>query len=83
MAKTALKYSRFGILLLMDDTGSTVATIAKAKGPDPVDITTEIFSRWLEGTGLEPRSWLTLVKCLRSVDLNTVANDIEKMFIIK
>ena len=83
MAKTALKYRRFGILLLMDHTGSTVANIARAKGPDPVDITTEIFSRWLEGTGLEPRSWLTLVNCLRDIELNTVANEIEKMFIIK
>ena len=82
VARTAVKYRRFGILLLNDDTGATINNIEKAKGPDPVDITNEIFSRWMEGTGLEPL-WLTLVNCLRDIELNTVANEIQKMFIIE
>ena len=83
VARTAVKYGRFGILLLNDETGSTISIIKKAKGSDPEEITNEIFSRWIEGEGRddEPRSWSTLVKYLRQVELNTVADEIEEMFI--
>ena len=43
-------------------------------------ICTEIFNRWLHGVGRWPVTWETLVESLRTVDLNFVADIIERQY---
>ena len=47
---------------------------------DPVKIVTKIFEVWIQGKGQNPKTWNTLVTCLRGVRLNTPADDIENFF---
>ena len=69
-------YSTFGILLLNDTTGSRVATMECNNSPER--ITRKILQEWLEGKGLMPVSWETLVKTLRDIELNALADKIQQ-----
>ena len=71
------EYEKFGTLLLEDEMGNKVNSIAKSKHYIPVDITVEILKQWLQGKGRKPVTWQTLVKCLRDTDLNVLADNIE------
>ena len=70
-------YEKFGTLLLEDNKGNKVDSIAKSKHYIPVNITVEILKQWLQGKGRKPVTWQTLVKCLRDTNLNALADDIE------
>ena len=71
------EYEKFGTLLLEDEMGNKVNSIAKSKHYIPVDITVEILKQWLQGKGRKPVTWQTLVKCSRDTDLNVLADNIE------
>ena len=73
-------YERLGSLLLNDGNGVEVKGITMAEDNDPVKITTEILRRWLQGKGILPVTWQTLIKCLREAELNTAADYIEAGF---
>ena len=70
-------YIRLGGCLLEDEGGNKVHGIEKAKRDDPVAITEEILRQWRQGKGKEPVTWRILVDCLREVQLNVAADDIE------
>ena len=70
-------YEKFGTLLLEDKNGVKVKSIKMSKRDDPVDITVEILQQWLQGKGRMPITWQTLVKCLRDIDLNVLADKID------
>ena len=70
-------YEKFGTLLLEDKKGNIVDSIVKSKHCVPVDITVEILRQWLQGKGKEPVTWQTLVKCLRDMRMNVLADNIE------
>ena len=69
-------YSTFGILLLNDANGSKVLALRKSCNGDVDDIILRILQEWLEGRGLEPVSWETLVQTLRDSDLSPLANEV-------
>ena len=75
--KIGIKYSDYGIFLLDDDTGSRVATIKSKHLGDPKPIIEEITREWLEGSGEKPVTWRTLVRVLREIELETLADEIE------
>jgi len=70
-------YEKFGTLLLEDKNGNIVDSIAKSKHYVTVDITVEILKHWLQGKGRKPVAWQTLVKCLRDMKMNVLADNIE------
>ena len=43
----------------------------------PERITHKILQEWLEGKGLKPVSWETLVNTLRDIGLNALADEIQ------
>ena len=74
--RAASSYSTLGIFLLDDDYGHQVKGISMAEHYKPDVIMKEIFLKWLQ-TAKDP-SWTTLIKCLRTIELNTLARDIEQ-----
>ena len=70
-------YIRLGGCLLKDEGGNKVHGIEIAKQYIPLAITEEILRQWRQGKGKEPVTWRTLVDCLREVQLNVAADDIE------
>ena len=70
-------YSTFGIILLNDTVGSRVRSFKQACQGDPEDVMLRILQEWLEGKGLLPVTWQTLVKTLRDIELSTLADQID------
>ena len=66
----------FGYLLLQDETGAKVDSITHKHMKDPSAINLEIFRLWLNGAGLQPVSWKTLVDVLKDIKLNVLADKI-------
>ena len=71
------KYTTFGILLLDDQTGARITTIARKHANDGEQINLEILLEWLQGRGTKPVTWETLVEILKDMELSELAKDIE------
>ena len=71
------KYSNFGMFLLEDDTGAIVSALEKEHHWSAEQINMAILQKWLQGNGVKPVMWSTLVTVLRSIEMNELANDIE------
>ena len=69
------RYSLFGKLLLEDDTGTLIGSIA-GKHSDEKKINVEIFEQWIAGRGKHPVNWKTLAKVLYDIELSTLAEEI-------
>ena len=70
-------YLTFGKLLLGDDTGALVDSIAHKHSHNLERINTEIFEQWITGKGKHPVTWRTLTQVLRDVGLTVLAGEIE------
>ena len=73
--KSAAKYKEIGTLLLRDDTGAIVGAIEQS---DRVTKVTSIYQQWIQED--EDHSWEKLIKCLRDVQLNSLARELELHF---
>ena len=71
-------YSTFGIFLLDDATGGRIQTLKKQCLGIADDVMLCILQEWLEGKGLKPVSWETLVKTLRDTGLSALADEIQQ-----
>lgn len=71
------RWMQFGILLLQDETGASVMSIAHKHGGDPEKINLEILHEWLSGGGKQPVIWKTLADILPHAGLAVLASDIE------
>ncbi len=60
-------YGDFGTLLLEDRTGAVVQAIETQCLNDSLRINREILSRWLQGKGRKPVTWVTLIRVLRDI----------------
>ena len=76
--KISSEYYQFGIQLLDDEDGSRIRAIEHRHLRDAVRINTDILEEWLQGRGIQPVSWNTLVKVLEDIDLGTLASDIRE-----
>ena len=73
----SVKYYKFGLLLLEDDTGARIQSIAYEHRDNAEQINTEVLRQWINGKGKHPITWKTLIEVLRDIKLNTLAGDIE------
>ena len=71
-------YHEFGIHLLQDDNGVRVSAIEHQYHGAAEDINCHILQEWLQGRGISPVSWATLVDTLRTIELNELATLIEQ-----
>ena len=70
-------YEKFGTLLLEDKNRNRVKIIRMSEHDDPLCITVEILRQWLQEKGRMPVTWQTLVKCLRDINLNALADKMD------
>ena len=70
------QYTKFGIILLEDDSGARVDSIVREHRERAEDINTKILQEWLTGRGKQPVTWETLVEVLQDIELSTLAGDI-------
>ena len=73
-----INYRTFGTFLLEDDNGAVVSVIERTMNFDPERINGDILMRWIRGQGKKPITWGTLITCLRDLELETLASDIEE-----
>ena len=71
-------YNEFGIHLLQDDNGVHVSSLERQYHGAAEDINRHILQEWLQGRGISPVSWATLVDTLRTIELNELATSIEQ-----
>ena len=62
--------------LLDDDNCDIVEDLEEKYHHDPVKIITNIYKKWISGTGRKPVTWQTLVGVLRDIELNSLADEI-------
>ena len=71
-------YFQFGVCLLDDNNGNRVDRIEKSRLNWNSDrIVSDIMKEWLKGRGRRPRTWSTLLECLRKTRLHTLADNLE------
>lgn len=70
-------YRTFGVLLLNDKCGATITAIEERHQNRAIDINFEISQRWIQGRGINPVTWETLVQVLKLNKLNNLAIKIE------
>ena len=76
--ESAVKFKDIGAFLLRDDTGARVSAIANTARGDQVEAVRMIYVKWMEED--EDHSWKKLIQCLRDVQLNCLARDLELHF---
>jgi hypothetical protein len=70
-------WQRLGDQLDFDDSGSRLSLIKAEYPTNPVACCRAMFQHWLNGNGLTPCSWRTLVDLLDDLDEVVLAQDIQ------
>ena len=73
-------YSTLGPLLLNDDNGVVIKAIVSEHQRNADAINQEILTQWLQGSGMQPVTWYTLIKVLKDAKLLQLAEMIEKQW---
>ena len=63
------KYCTFGIFLLNDTTGVIVEALEQEYRGNAERINMAILQQWLQGKGVKPVAWSTLVTALQKINL--------------
>ena len=74
----APKWEDLGIQLSLDDDGSLIDSISEKRGRDEAKCCLDVLKAWLQGKGEEPKTWRTLVDCLREIKAEEAIRSIEK-----
>ena len=80
--KIGVNYHQFCVFLLEDDNAVRIRSIAHKHKNDAEQINMEILEEWIKGRGKQPVTWKTLADVLHSIELNTLAGDIEAVKIV-
>ena len=67
--RIGVNYFNFGIFLLEDSDGVIVKALEKEHLKNAKEINMAILQRWLEGKGVKPVTWSTLVSALQNVGM--------------
>ena len=67
--EVGVRYSSFGILLLNDANGAIVQALEMEHHRNAERINMAILQRWLQGMGVKPVTWSTLVDVLRTIEI--------------
>ena len=62
-----VNYLKFGIFLLQDSTGTIVKAIENEHQRNAEQINLAILQKWLEGKGVKPVTWSSLVTALEKM----------------
>ena len=76
--RIGVHYKTFGIFLLKDDDGAKIDSIAKEEG-ELTHISLKILSRWLQGEGMQPPMWSTIIEVLKMSNLGVLAEEISSV----
>ena len=63
------KYMKFGTSLLEDTNGDIMLALERDCKEDAEQINTAVLQMWLEGKGMRPTAWSTLVTVLQNIEL--------------
>ena len=77
MKEIGTYYNMFGVLLLNDKSGAIISALEQQHHSRATAVNFEILQQWIQGSGIQPVTWETLVKVLRKSKLNTLADKIE------
>ena len=72
-------YYTFGVIILRDDTGTRLANLEAQYQGDAYSINRAILTKWLNGEGMKPTTWATLVTVLKESRLNALAEDVSSV----
>ena len=67
--KVGARYSTFGIHLLQDNTGTIVEALESEQLKNAERINMAILQQWLQGRGVRPVTWSTLVDVLTTIGM--------------
>ena len=67
--EVGVRYSYFGTFLLNDANGSIVQALEIEHHRNAERINMAILQRWLQGMGVKPVTWSTLVDVLRTIKI--------------
>ena len=76
--KVGVDYVKFGIFLLNDSNGVIVNALEIEHRGNAEHINMAILQRWLQGKGINPVTWSTLIGVLRKIGHRVLADDIDK-----
>ena len=65
--KIGINYIKFGVFLLEDSDGAIVKALEKEHHWNAEDINMAILQQWLQGKGVKPVTWSTLVTALQNI----------------
>ena len=64
--------------LNLDDDGTLIDSISEKRGGDETKCCLDVLKAWLQGKGEEPKTWRTLVGCLREIKAEDAVRSIEE-----
>ena len=67
--KVGVSYLKFGIFLLNDTNGDIVKALEMEHRGNAEQINMAILQQWLQGKGVKPVTWSTLVSVLRNIGM--------------
>ena len=67
--EVGVRYSRFCIFLLNDANGAIVQALEMEHHWNAERINMDILQRWLQGMGVKPVTWSTLVDAFRTIEI--------------
>lgn len=73
-----MNHSTFGLLLLDDESRAIMPAIVAQCLNNATSINLEVLGRWVQGQGIGPVTWDTLIKTLKKGGCPALAGDIEK-----
>ena len=71
-----LHYKQLGPLVLQDNDGTITETIERECFYKVKEINQEILQRWIQGKGMKPVQWSTLIDVLKKIELSPLAKKI-------
>ena len=76
--RIGVHYKTFGTFLLNDENGAKIDSIAKEER-ELTHIILKILSRWLQGEGMQPAMWSTIIEVLKASNLGVLAEEISSV----
>ena len=67
--QVGVKYDKFGVFLLEDTNGAIVEALEVEHTKNAERINMAILKKWLQGKGVKPVTWSTLVSVLKNIGM--------------
>ena len=71
-------YNLLGIFLLQDEDGTVTDAIADEHHHNAFKVNYDILKQWIQGKGMQPVQWSTLIDVLKEIELSELAKKIEE-----